>query len=675
MRNIRVSRFVAVTLMLPLLAWAVGPPGGIPPAEAAPATGTGPAQAGTPQTTAARIAQIGGNTTAPQPSTPTPTPTSQRATQVGGLGAIGTSGNVVSLPTPSPTPCPTGSGIAALHACVGNVVAATGSLGTATGFDQPEREPALYNLTLPRPVNTTFSYNQTFEVGRPEVTFQFPVSIDPTRYGDVSGKLEPDVVWTLQITAEACLTSDEAPNWPNAQNLGTACDPEVNARNAARSWYSVGQFNTANLPLVQHQVQTGQDPALQVNLQQILTPMRFHYVGHDLTCCNAINSETVPVNVVVLPVALMQLKVIPFTIMYVPPGNASQAAVTMTTTYTTTEAAGATTSMDNTNKQDDWVQQEQKLHAGNTIFDVLGGQFDLSTSDKWDKSTTVATGQQASLSRSDTVSTATALTLGVAQPPNGSTDPAPGSAGTFQNEAFWNDLIVVIPHPQFGLWNFYGVMSMQMLGAASAGTEPHFPIRLRDLDACANAKAPFTNGFPILDTSVILSASDCQALAALDPFWGKGQSANLSSRAQQIGIYPYGVDPSDPIKAPGFVNIADTWDQKLSTTDSNTTTYKSTVEEIHSSQGAEGLKVSLGDDKAGGGTFQITFSYGSSLSSSTAMGIVYSSSTTQTNDNSLQVTGNVKDSLDRGFQPYVEIWQDDLFATPMYRDPDAPAAP
>ena len=402
-------------------------------------------------------------------------------------------GNVFTLPTPSPTPCPT-SGIAALHACMGNVVA-TGNFGT--GFDQPEREPALYNLTFPRPVNTTAAYNQTFEVGRPAVTFQFPISLDPTRYGDVSGKLEPDVVWTMQITAEACLTSDEAPSWPNAQNLGTACDPEVNATNAARSWYSVGQFNTNSLPLVQHQVQTGQDPTLQVNLQQILTPMRFHYVGHDLTCCNSINSETVPVNVVVLPVALMQLKVIPFTIMYVPPGNASQAAVTMTTTYTTTQTAGATTSIDNTNKQDNWVQQEQKLHVGNTIFDVLGGQFDLSSSDKWDKSTTIETGQQASLSRSDTVSTATALTLGVAQPPSGSKDPAPGSAGTFQKEAFWNDLIVVIPHPQFGLWDFYGVMSMQMLGAASAGTDPHFPIRLRDLDACANAQAPFASGFPI----------------------------------------------------------------------------------------------------------------------------------------------------------------------------------
>src|SRR4029077_14486101 len=145
----------------------------------------------------------------------------------------------------------------------------------------------------------------TFEGGRPAVTFQFPISLDPSRYGDVSGKLEPDVVWTIQITAEACLTSDEALNWPNAQDLGAACDPEVNAINAARSWHSVGQFNTNNLPLVQHQVQTGQDPTLQDNLQQILTPMRFHYVGHDLTCCNSINSETVPVNVVVLPVALM----------------------------------------------------------------------------------------------------------------------------------------------------------------------------------------------------------------------------------------------------------------------------------------------------------------------------------------------------------------------------------
>ena len=71
----------------------------------------------------------------------------------------------------------------------------------------------------------------------------------------------------------------------------------------------------------------------------------------------------------------------------------------------------------------------------------------------------------------------------------------------------------------------------------------------------------------------------------------------------------------------------------------------------------------------------MTFSYGSSLTNSTAMGVAYSSSTTQTNDNSLQVTGDVEDSINRGFQPYVEIWQDDLFDTPIYRDPSAPAAP
>jgi hypothetical protein len=426
---------------------------------------------------------------------------------------------------------------------------------------------------------------------------------------------------------------------------------------------------------VQNQVQTGQDPTLQVNLQQILTPMRFHYVGHDLTCCNAIDTETVPVNIVVLPAALMQLKVIPFTIMYVPPGNASQAGVTMTTTYTTTDTTGTTKEIDNTNKQDNWGQDEEDLHLTDKLYDIFSIKFDLSSSEKWDKSTTLFTGQQASLSRSDTVSTTNAETLGVAPPPSGSLEPAPGSAGTYDNEAFWNDEIVVMPHPQFGLWDFYGVMSMQMLGTASAGSDPHFPIRLRDLDACANASAPFADGLALQDTSVVLSASDCAALAALDPFWDKGQSADLSARARQIGVYPYGVDPSDASNEPGFVTVADTWDQKVSTTDTNTATYKSTVEEIHSTQASNGLSFVLGDTSKSNGTFGVTLSYGSSLDTSQAMGIVYSNSTTETNDNSLQVTGTVKDTLDRGFQPYVEVWQDDLFDTPMYRDPEAPAAP
>src|SRR4051812_31651373 len=115
MGHIRTSRLVAFTLVLPLLASAVGPPGGIPLVEAAPATATG-------------------NTTVFQSSTPTPTPTPQHATVVGGTGS---GGSVFQLPTPSPTPCPTG-GVTAVRACGTNGVA---SDNFGPGFDQPEREP------------------------------------------------------------------------------------------------------------------------------------------------------------------------------------------------------------------------------------------------------------------------------------------------------------------------------------------------------------------------------------------------------------------------------------------------------------------------------------------------------------------------------------------------------
>src|SRR5690349_510976 len=103
MRHIRASRLLAFTLLLPLLASALGPPGGIPAVEAAPATVTDP---GSKVFTA---------------STPTPAPTPHQATQAGGLGVVG-GGNVYTFPTPTPTPCPS-SGISALHGCLGNVVA------------------------------------------------------------------------------------------------------------------------------------------------------------------------------------------------------------------------------------------------------------------------------------------------------------------------------------------------------------------------------------------------------------------------------------------------------------------------------------------------------------------------------------------------------------------------
>ena len=89
-----------------------------------------------------------------------------------------------------------------------------------------------------------------------------------------------------------------------------------------------------------------------------------------------------------LPAALAQLKVLPYTIVYMPPGNASDSSFSTSTTFGTQVTAGDTTSLDNSTRKTSTLDVATTISAS---FGLSG--VDLSTDSHWDHTTSADVGQ------------------------------------------------------------------------------------------------------------------------------------------------------------------------------------------------------------------------------------------------------------------------------------------
>ncbi len=630
---------------------------------------------------------------APLPSGPTPTQSAvtPSSTLVGGLA-----GTVGALPCPGGGQ-PTGNSttiyaVVASGSCQPTNTTGNGSSGLAT----PQTIPALYQLNVPGwpqgQVSETQTYNSAvkngvLQVQNPAVIFQFPVVNRYIDYNEPLGGGWQNVSWGGHFDVDACLSGAQAGTYANAQPVGSdlATCPLDDA-GQVREWYRIATANQSpSIAVVQNHNWVANTINVPVNFTAISTPIRFSVAGTLTTWGGGsanppptyVNVTTDPINLIVLPAALIQLKVLPYSIVYMPPGNQSFGSLTMASTYSTTMTAGTTTEVDNTNKQDDWVKQEEKANANISKIDGLFGYaYDTSQSTKWDKSTTLMTGQ----SQSHDVQISSSFMWSDQEKFGPLPSLVPGAGGSYAKEPFWSDRVIVLPHPQLALWDFYGSTMLQVIGASGPfGAPDGYPIAVSDLDSCAHATGPYAAGYPIAlfgggtDT---LSAEECTNLAALDPFWGRGQSVSLTGRGQSIkGPDPYGVPVTGT--APGTIDLKEAWSNAAQYTDSATTTYSSTVEEVLSTESSQGMTLS-GKGSPGvdiGFSASITLSSGSSLSTKTDMKVSYKDSTATQHREDVTVEGLIADNVNRGYQPLVEVYQDSIFGSLMYRDPNAPCNP
>ena len=266
--------------------------------------------------------------------------------------------------------------------------------------------------------------------------------------------------------------------------------------------------------------------------------------------------------ITVLPAAFIQMKVLPYTIIYRPPGDKSQGSFSTTVSYGTTLTTGSNTAIDNTTAFMESMGIQNNLSVSALIAKVaVQGNETHSTTNASDINGTVGTGLVTANSR------ATTLTKTLGPAPGGTPDstilPAvpyvtPNTcnatnfktngctvvaAETYNQEPFWEDRIVLLLNPSAMLWNFKAGTTAQLLGGQDFAS-----VSIRDLLGCAQSKGKA--GWS-LTTKISLTPAECEDLLTLDPFFAEGQEFDPSqtNRGVSLGGGNYGVDPRGPSSA------------------------------------------------------------------------------------------------------------------------------
>lgn len=419
-----------------------------------------------------------------------------------------------------------------------------------------------------------------------------------------------------------------------------------------------------------------------------------------------------PFEVVIEPVAVAQMKVLPYTILYQPPGDKSTATYTMTTSYGTTITAQSALEQDQAttieNKDieggsfgDDFAKNFLAFlptggggssagggaaGGGMSVTNFLKGAnlslgFTVASSTTWDDTTKVGSG---------TTTTAATIATSTFQAVTGFTlqkvpSLVPGATGTYAGAPFWGDRIMLLVHPQVGIWQANGQNAIILLGAQGNG--PTFEPTVSQLDACARQVAPYQNGLPIdtsshrpLDSSDVLDANDCLQLLQLDPFYGVGQSLPsaptariLAAQNQPVGT-DYGIAPSDPTH-PGpselSVTVSDMLTYAAVTTNTKVATYSTTVTDVVTSTDTDTATLSFVGLSAG-----LNSSAADSTGKANNWTLTYQQSFAATAQSSILFSALLDDDhAALPASPTAFIFQDAVFGGFMFQDPNAPLAP
>jgi hypothetical protein len=381
---------------------------------------------------------------------------------------------------------------------------------------------------------------------------------------------------------------------------------------------------------------------------------------------------------VVQPLALAQLKVLPYTLLYAPPGNASTATYVMGTSY------GVSLAFDNklANNQSNTVDNKQSntasfANSGSGLASQLGGVgigqsfMDSST---FDQSTQLGTGTISDVASTQASSLVTIQTLGPLHPPPTNT---PGANGTRPTEAFWGDTFYLLVHPQIALWQLGGVPVVSMVGARGTPMVPSFITpSVGDLDSCAKGTGLFANGYPIPLTTPqeVLTSAECAELLTLDPLYVAGQSypaVTTDNRYLHVTDQQYGVDPVSLADDPFGLTVT------LTNTNTNTVqavgSYTATVTDVLTTSNTIG-----GTLGAYGVTTGDNFSNTETNTTSTNWNVTLQSSFTATAQSSVGVSGVLDDhhglsgTTALPYKPEASLYRDSVFGSFLFVDPTAP---
>ncbi len=420
------------------------------------------------------------------------------------------------------------------------------------------------------------------------------------------------------------------------------------------------------------------------------------------------SSTSSPFNVVISPAALIQLSVLPHTILYQPPGNQSTVSFSASANYGTNYSLGNST--DTSNSSSDTEKTSDNFNFTLAFFlgvtNTQKGSYDTTTKEGFGTTNTSTNGGSSGMTFSGAWNAPAIASL---VPGSGATCASATDCSTVKNdpnirakEPFWYDRFILLVHPQFATWVVGGDKDRYVMYGAVPVTAN---ADIAQLDACAGGVTLYGQDQCTLDYtddglqaggqsqifysgsyhSIELTKNDATQLLLLDPFYVGGQGAQLSAqRAIPVASVNYGAKIGQPPTTyTGTLNNVVQTQQGTNNQQSNT----SQVTDVIGYDNSIGMTASVSNSgasyKAG-----VTLDNSDQISEDNTVKTTFTDSTATSNQNVTQasVTLNDVDDTTQGTNgpgckachdplpavPSVNIYMDRMFGSFMFQDPAAP---
>jgi hypothetical protein len=442
---------------------------------------------------------------------------------------------------------------------------------------------------------------------------------------------------------------------------------------------------------------------------------------HHSTADRVATKQSSPFIAVIAPSAFIQVKVVPFTIVYQPPGNASTASYQTLATYSTTFKLGSSNERSNSSTDQQTLSSKASIKLTLPLATGSSAAFGLDLGETWDQSTRVG------FATSEGGADATTATMVLQTTWNlpADTDLIPGNGDTCISatdcsalahpesaraiQPFWADTFVFLVHPQFAVWvldagESHYVMTAAVPVTADAtvaqlaacwqgsaswpGTNPcelQYAHTVATVSGGAGRQAGPSRAHPpgsVVNTGVqdhvTLTPEEAHRFLLLDPFFRGGQSAAVrADRALSLASTQYGARIGERAR-PVTVGLTRTLATSSERSGSTTTTLTITS--------VRGTETSFNVGESLFGVLGMTGSSGASVKTGAASDLkatfTDSTAVTQANATQAQVTLNDLDvtsgncalphcHLPLPQRPVVNIYLDRQFGGFMFQDPGA----
>ncbi len=348
-----------------------------------------------------------------------------------------------------------------------------------------------------------------------------------------------------------------------------------------------------------------------------------------------------PFQIVLLPTQLLTADDMPYGIIYAPPGNESNEQFESFQSYGI--STGFSVATQNSTQIANVQGTNFTLGAKVSVYGVsVGGGVTLSSTSTQTSGMTSTDNQTESLSLTTTWGSGWEIDA-----PSNPKLPASDALQTSE-EPFWSDHIIVVPHPIYSIWNYpsgQGGFTAAQLVAYDQNAEP---VSIRHL-------AEGASGSGYSDGNLQLSAADCAALLALDPFYSGGWQGATPPAGRAV---PAGSNPSD-------VNGADNMSWLFES--------KTLAQSTQGTSQSQGVSQGQGSGSGTSVSFNIGGSGAAFQNSQTTLNTItttYTATQSSSTGNGIQVKGKVADS---GVLPAnIQVWLDTVFGGVMFQDPNEP---